>query len=175
MIVDYARAKRRARFMRYGVIAMMVLIVLCNIFLNFPDAFDMGVRHITTTESFSPALAGYPELARINTVLISAICLAGLYRLMRLMKLFELGDFFGHRSIRHLQAFSLSILLATVVDCILPPIELLGADALRIGHVRGVYFGVDSTDVLLGFISAIFFVIALIMAEAGKLAEDSQL
>ena len=66
-------------------------------------------------------------------------------------------------------------MLITLAGCFLPPLELLAGRLLGIGNVTAIALDIDSNDVWSAMISAVFFVIALIMGEAGKLAEDNGL
>lgn len=175
MIIDCAKAKYRARWLRYGVLVVMALIVLSNIALALPGGWETANGYVEITRSFTRTLADYPHLVTIEIALESLICLAGLYRLVKLLRLFESGEFFSARAVRHLRAFALSLLLITLAGCFMPPLELLAARVLGIGHVTAISFDIDSSDVWSGMISAVFFVIALIMGEAGKLAEDNGL
>jgi hypothetical protein len=175
MIIDCAKAKSRARWLRYGVLVVMACIVLTNIALALPGGWETANGYVEITRSFTRALADHPHLLTLEIALESLICLVGLYRLTKLLRLFESGEFFSVRAVRHLRAFALSLLLVTLAGCFLPPIELLTARLLGVGHVSAIAVDIDSNDVWSGMISAVFFVIALIMGEAGKLAEDNGL
>jgi hypothetical protein len=175
MIIDCAKAKSRARWLRYGVLIVMVLVVLSNIALALPGGWETANKYVEVTRSFTKPLADHPALLTFEIALESIICLVGLYRLVRLLRLFESGEFFSVRAVSHLRAFALSLLLITLAGCFMPPIELLAGRLLGIGHVTAIALDIDSNDVWSGMISAVFFVIALIMGEAGKLAEDNGL
>ena len=175
MIIDCAKAKSRARWLRYGVLVIMALVVLSNIALALPGGWEKANGYVEITRSFTKTLAEHSHLLTLEIELESLICLVGLYRLTRLLRLFEIGEFFSVRAVRHLRAFALSLLLITLAGCFLPPIELLTARLLGVGHVTAIAFDIDSSDVWSAMISAVFFVIALIMGEAGKLAEDNGL
>jgi len=175
MIIDCAKAKSRARWLRYGVLVVMALVVLATIALAMPGGWETANKYVEITRSFTKPLADHPRLLIIEMALESVICLIGLYRLTKLLRLFEGGEFFSVRAVRHLRAFALSLLLITLAGCFMPPLELLAGRLLGIGHVSAIALDIDSNDVWTAMISAVFFVIALIMGEAGKLAEDNGL
>lgn len=175
MIIDCAKAKSRARWLRYGVLVVMALVVLATIALAMPGGWETANKYVEITRSFTKPLADHPRLLIIEMALESVICLIGLYRLTKLLRLFESGEFFSVRAVRHLRAFALSLLLITLAGCFMPPLELLAGRLLGIGHVSAIALDIDSNDVWTAMISAVFFVIALIMGEARKLAEDNGL
>jgi hypothetical protein len=169
------KAKRKARWLRYAVVAAMVVIVLVNVLLAWrgitfnPDAGSLLQIYV------SSQLDGHPRLALLESALLSLIYLYGLYRVVRLMRLFEQGDFFSTAAARHLRAFALSLLVGTIADCLLPPVELIVARVAGAIQLHAVSVKLDSSDVWMILISGMFFVIAWIMGEARQLAEDNQL
>lgn len=175
MIIDCAIAKKKALALRYAIIIVMALIVLCDFAMAWSGGKNLAGTMYEITTSAPELLARHPHLFLIETVSVSMIYLAGLYRLVKLMRVFEQGEFFSVRAVGHLRAFALSILLAVLAGCLFPTLELLAAHILGLNRDASISFSVDSSDVWLGLVSALFFIIALIMSEAGKVAEDSQL
>lgn len=175
--IDCVKAKRKARWLRYVIVTMMLALVASNIALCWLGAGSHTARGIALNLRVSDDLLQHPVLALIDSALVSLIFLAGLYRLVRLMRLFEQGEFFSARAVRHLRVFALSLLLGTLAGCLLPAMELVIARLLT-AHKPApmtLSFGVDSSDVWLAMIGALFFTIAWIMEEAGQLAEDNEL
>jgi hypothetical protein len=175
MNIDCSKAKQKARWLRYLIVAVMLLLVLGNIVLAWPGGWDISSSMFDLTRSITGPLANHPRLFLIENALVSLVYLAGLYRLVRLMRLFEQGEFFSVLAVAHLRAFALSLLLATVVGCALPALELWVAHLMGSEHVTAIAVAVDSSDLWQGFISALFFVVAVILGEARQLAEDNQL
>jgi hypothetical protein len=175
--IDCVKAKRKARWLRYVIATMMLALVAANIALGWLGAGSHAVRGIALNLSVTDDLLQHPTLALIDSVLVSLIFLAGLYRLVRLMRLFEQGEFFSARAVRHLRVFALSLLLGTLASCLLPAVELVIARLLTAHEPAPmtISFNVDSSDVWMAMIGALFFTIAWIMEEAGQLAEDNQL
>lgn len=176
MIIDCARAKRQAKWLRYAVLLLIALIVLGNVLLATGGT---GPRPsgatVWLTASFSPSLDKYPGLVAIDVAIVSLVFVAGLYRLVRLMRQFEQGDFFSVRAMGHLRAFALLLLVAAVVDCLLPAVIMLVAHLAGMQEVRSIEFGIDGTDVWVGMVGAILLTITTAMGEARKLAEDNEL
>lgn len=169
------KTSRKARWLRYALMATMAAIILANGLLAWRGAG----HHVTTWGSLQievPAdLANYPTLTLIYGVLVSLIFLYGLYRLVLLMRLFERGEFFSTPAIRHLRAFAFTLLAGTIVGCLLPAIELIAARLIGLNHVTAVSIDMDGSDMWMILISTLFFVIAWIMGEARQLSEDNQL
>ncbi|MBM7128051.1 DUF2975 domain-containing protein [Dyella mobilis] len=166
---------RKARWLRYAVLATMSFVVLANALLAW-----RGLTHHPDTLSAvqldaTAQLGSHPRLALIDTALLSLIYLYGLYRLVRLMHLFERGEFFSATATGHLRAFAFTLLLGTVAGCLLPPIELAVSRWMGLNHLASVSISMDGSDIWMILISTLFFVIAWIMAEARQLAEDNQL
>jgi hypothetical protein len=166
---------RKARWLRYAVIAVGAFIVAANGLLAWRSMADHPHVLSFVQLEVSGDLAAYPRLALLASVLASLIYLYSLYRLVALMRLFERGQFFCVQATRHLRAFSASLLLATVAGCLLPPLELMLARALGFNHLHAVSIQLDSSDIGMILISALFFLIAWILSEARQLAEDNQL
>jgi len=169
------RVRRKARWLRYAILATIVAVVLLNMLLIWrgitahPDVLGFVQMDV------SAQLNDHPSLALITCALLSLIYLYGLYRLVRLMQLFEQGEFFSTTATRHLRAFAFSLLAGTVTGCLFPPIALAAARMLGLNHITSVSIHMDGSDAWMILISTLFFVIAWIMGEARQLAEDNQL
>ena len=106
--------------------------------------------------------------------LASLLLLGGLYRLCRLMRLFEIGEFFSVAATRHLRAFALSLIGAVVVDALVPPLLMLGLGLAGSANVQAISLQLDGSDLWTLLIGAMFFVITSLMVEARQLAEDNE-
>jgi hypothetical protein len=175
MIITCDRARRRARWLRYAILTTICFIVAANVFLAWRSLTGhpnvLSIVQLEVTDQ----LVGHPRLALIANALVSLVYLYGLYRLVKLMRLFERGDFFCTQATSHLQAFSLSLLFATMAGCLLPAVELAASRAIGLNHVQAASIQMDISDVWMILISTLFFLIAWIMGEARQLAEDNQL
>ena len=172
--INYNKAKKKSRWLRYAIVVAMLVIALYNVVLMLPDrAVPEGIRFELRGGPTSPLL-DHPRLFLVENILVSVIYLCGLYALVKLMRRFEQGEFFSVRTVRHLRTFAFSLLLASVASVVLPPLILLAARLLGVDHVTSVGVGVDSGDIWQGLISAVFFIVAIILGEATQLAEDNQ-
>jgi Protein of unknown function (DUF2975) len=169
------KTSRKARWLRYALIATMAVVILANVLLAWRGAGHHVTRWGSLQIDVPTDLASYPTLALIYSVLLSLIFLYGLYRLVLLMRLFERGEFFSTPATRHLRAFAFTLLLGTALGCVLPAIELIAARLIGLNHVTAVSIDMDGSDAWMILISTLFFVIAWIMGEARQLAEDNQL
>lgn len=169
------RARRKARWLRYAITSVMVVIVVVDLLLAWRwlahRPGDFGFLHAGAPSQ----LDSHPRLMLIACATLSLIYIYGLHRLVRLMRLFELGEFFSLDATRHLRAFALSLLSGTIAGCLLPPIELVLARLAGLNHIHAVTIRMDDSDVWMILISSLFFVITWIMGEARQLAEDNQL
>lgn len=174
IIIDYNKAKKKARWLRVAIVVAMAVIALYNVVLALPERFVPNGPNFDFTGNPVMPLVHHPRLFLVENILVSLIYLGGLYALVRLMRLFEQGEFFSARAVRHLRSFALSLLLASIASVVLPPLILLVARALGLDNVTSIGIGVESSDIWQGLISAVFFVVATILGEATQLAEDNQ-
>jgi hypothetical protein len=169
------RVRRKARWLRYGIIATIVAILLVNVLLIWRGATaHPDVLSFVQMEA-SAQLADHPQLTLLECGLLSLIYLYGLHRLVKLMQLFEQGEFFSTTATLHLRAFACSLLAGTLAGCLFPPVALATTRVLGLNHITSVSISMDGSDVWMILISTLFFVIAWIMGEARQLAEDNQL
>ncbi|WP_165371499.1 DUF2975 domain-containing protein [Pseudolysobacter antarcticus] len=164
-----------ARWLRYAVLLMMIATVLGNVLVAWPDTPQAADARIALTTQVPEALAGHRWLILIDSVAVSLILLLGLYRLLRLMRLFEQGDFFSRAAALHLRAFALALLLSTLASCLMPGLELLIVRLAGLDAPTSISFSIDSADIWLIMIGAVFFMITWIMGEARQLAEDNRM
>lgn len=174
MKTDCDKAKRMARWFGYAVAGMMVAIVLVDAALLWLGMGKHQAAWVSLQATIPNTLAGHQSLALLDCIVISAIFLYGLYRLLRLMHLYQQGEFFGLDAIRHLRAFALSLLAGTLAGCLLPALETAMARLAGLSHAASVSIDLDASDVWMILISFVFFVIAWILGEARQIAEDNQ-
>jgi hypothetical protein len=106
----------------------------------------------------------------------SALLLLGyaLLRLDRMLQACAAGQMFALRTVGHMKAFAAGLLGALTLTVIEP---LLRAGLWRLGFggpLRPVNVGVSSEELMLVLICALFFVVASMMHEARRIAEDNE-
>jgi hypothetical protein len=173
-MLGFDTVARRAQALRYLLVLAMLALVLANGWLWWAGASRFGAGWVSVYSEWptgSDAPAWVPLLA---ASLASLLRLGGLYRLCRLMRLFEIGEFFSVAATLHLRAFALSLIGAVAVDALVPPLLMLG---LRLGgsaEVQAISLRLDGADLWSLLIGALFFLITSLMVEARRLAEDNE-
>lgn len=169
------RVRRRARWLRYAILAVMLAAVVVNALLAWRNLVHPHAMGGWLWMDVSAQPAGHPRLAVIICLLLTLIYLYGLYRLLQLMRLFEQGEFFSIAATRHLRAFACTLLAGTVAGCLLPGIALAAMHMAGLNHDASISLQLDGSDVWMILVSTLFFVIAWILGEARQLSEDNQL
>ena len=127
---------------------------------------------VTAHSCASPDATVDPQLALWLELLPEAALLYGLIRLVQMMRACERGEIFSSRVSTHLQVFSLSIIVVELLSITLPlQIAVLRALAGR----ANFSFGLTATGEQLWslLLAALFLVLAQILKESARLAEDS--
>ena len=127
---------------------------------------------VTAHAAASPDSAADPQLSLWLELLPEAALFYGLFRLAQMMRACERGEIFSAGVSRHLQAFSLSIIVVQLLNITLP---------LQIAALRAWLGGQNSVVVLAAtgeqlwslLLAILFLVLALILREAARLAEDN--
>ena len=177
--INYATVKTRIRriaaTVRWAAIAAMAGIIVVSAYSlahqsnTWKKTWMSGV---TAHADASPDSAGDPQLAVWLELLPAAALFYGLIRLAQMMRACERGEIFSSRVPRHLQAFSLSIIVVQLLNITLP----LQIAALRawLGRQNSVVVLAATGEQLWSLLLAILFlVLALILKEAARLAEDN--
>lgn len=73
----------------------------------------------------------------------------------------------------HLRAFALTLVVVPALDVLLPPLIELGAHLGGIAGISSMSAEVDGSDVWFFLAGGIFYLIAWILTEARRAAEDS--
>ena len=113
-----------------------------------------------------------PQLALWLEAVQLVVLIYGLVRLAQMMRACEMGKMFSLPVASHLQAFSASILIVQVLDITLA----LQIAALRAILGRGpspIDLTVSSSQLSLLMLATLFIVLAQILKEAARLAEDN--
>ena len=107
---------------------------------------------------------------------LPALLLLGyaLLRLDRMLRACADGQMFALRTVGHMKAFAASLLGALVLTVIEPALRVVVWRHGFGGPVRPVNVGVSSEELTLVLICALFFVVASMMHEARRIAEDNE-
>lgn len=168
-----ARAMRAARWLRYAIVAAMLIVLAINAYVWWVGLGDRSVGRIRIEAYLPGVLRGHRHVGLATQAAMSLTLLYGLFRLTRLMRLFEAGRFFDGDAVLHLRAFAFTVFLSVVLDVLLPPLALLGLRLTGFGGVQAVELSLNGFDLWNLLIAGLFFVITWIMAEARRLAEDN--
>ena len=149
-----------------GVIAVAAIYPLVG------QATDWAVlgHHIPRTDSTSE-LAD-PRLAAWLSVLPKLVLLYGYYRLVRMMRACERGEYFSAQVPAHLQTFSLAIVVFELLRITMPA-QIAIAHALA-GRTDGEIRLIISSEQLWTLqLAILFMILAAVIREASTIAEDN--
>jgi hypothetical protein len=107
---------------------------------------------------------------------LPALLLLG-YALLRLDRMLQAcadGQMFALRTVGHMKAFAASLLGVLVLTVIEPALRVVVWRMGFGGPPRAVNVGVSSEELMLVLICALFFVVASMMHEARRIAEDNE-
>jgi hypothetical protein len=164
---------RRARLLRYLLGLAMPAVVLGNAWLWWRGAGNYGTGWVSIYSEWPTDSHGHTWVPLLAASLASVLLLGGLYRLCRLMRLFEAGEFFSLATTRHLRGFALSLIGTVTVNLLVPPLLMLGLRLAGRTDVREISLQLDASDLWTLLIGALFFLVTSLMVEARRLAEDS--
>jgi hypothetical protein len=169
------RIRRIAATVRWAAIAAMLGIIavaaysLAHQSNTWKTTWMSGV---TVHAAASPDSAGDPQLALWLELLPAAALFYGLIRLAQMMRACERGEIFSSRVPRHLQAFSLSIIVVELLNITLP-LQIAELRSLLGRQVAVVVLAATGEQLWSLLLATLFLVLALILKEAARLAEDS--
>jgi len=161
---------------------LLALLQLAYFLLSwiFPEPVQVG----PVTMNFYPrgmgtnAVAGLAPGLRWAGVLcaLPALLLLGyaLLRLDRMLGACAGGRMFALRTVGHMKAFAAALLGTLVLTVIEPALRAFVWRHALGGGVQGVQVGVSSEELMLVLICALFFVVASMMHEARRIAEDNE-
>ncbi|RPE79975.1 DUF2975 domain-containing protein [Vulcaniibacterium tengchongense] len=166
-------ARRRARTVRRLLACGIAGLALANAWLWWQGGAGGQYGGFGVEVDMPAYLQPHPRVALASASVLSAVLLYGLLRLSRLMRLFERGEFFSAAATRHLRAFAWALALLVPVDVLLPPALLGLLAAAGWAEVREVRLQLEAAHfwALLG--ALLFLLVASLMAEARRLAEDN--
>jgi len=165
------------------VVAMLLLGSVIVLYLGswlFPD-WGIWDQHWARRAS----IGGLPPKALatsdgIDRFLIGAasvpylVCLSwAFYHLHRMLHQFEAGEFFERATVRHLRTFSGLLLLAKVLSLVAMHLRVFMYLPLAPAGTRWA-FNVTGDDLAVLMLCALIFLIAHLMEEGGRLAEENR-
>ena len=174
MPADSDKIFRSARWLRYTLVLAMLMVVAANMWLWWRGEGRHGTGWIAIYSEWPADLRDHAWVPLLAATFASVLLLIGLYRLCRLMRLFEAGEFFSVAAIRHLRAFALTLIGAVATNVSMPPLLLLGLHLSSRLDAPAVSLQLDAADLWTVLVGALFFLITSIMAEAHRLAEDNR-
>ncbi len=172
-----SRLVRASRIMAWlsliGAVIGPVVLIACFLFPAAMRALDIEISHLGAVLNDA-----VPRNDRIFALLFAlvptAIASWGLFALARLFRCFAAGDVFGAAALRALShvtsALFWNVLAAFVMQA---PISFFLSYHLGKGH-REISLGLGSGDVQVLFLAGATYVIARVMAEARRLAEENE-
>jgi Protein of unknown function (DUF2975) len=168
------RIRRIASAVRWAAIAGMASIVAVAAYslAHQSNTWKTGMSAVTAHSCASPDATADPQLALWLELLPEAALFYGLIRLVQMMRACERGEIFSSRVSRHLQVFSLSIIIVELLSITLP---------LQIAAIHAVIGRTSSSVALTAtgeqlwslLLAALFLVLAQILKESARLAEDN--
>jgi hypothetical protein len=164
---------RRARVLRYVLVLAMLAVVVVNAWLWWRGPGSYGRGWISIYSEWPADSHRHEWVPLLAASLASALLLVGLYRLCRLMRLFEAGEFFSMTTTRHLRGFALSLIGVVTVNALVPPLLMLGLRLAGSTDVQAISLQLDASDLWTLLTGALFFLVTSLMVEARRLAEDS--
>ena len=164
---------RRARVLRYVLVLAMLAVVAINAWLWWHGEGNYGAGWVSIYSEWPADSHGHAWLPLLAASLASVLLLVGLYRLCRLMRLFEAGEFFSVATTCHLRGFALSLIGAVAVNTLVPPLLMLGLRLAGRADVQAISLQLDASDLWTLLVGALFFLVTSLMVEARRLAEDS--
>ena len=124
----------------------------------------------STVAGLSPGLRWTGALCALPALLLLAYALL---RLDRMLRACANGRMFALPTVGHMKAFAASLLGALVLTVIEPALRVAVWRLGFGGPPRAVNVGVSSEELMLVLICALFFVVASMMHEARRIAEDN--
>lgn len=165
---------RHARALRRVLVLAMLAVATVNAWLWWSGAGTYDAGWVSVCSQWPADLRGPAWVQLLAASLASLLLLVGLYRLCRLMRLFEIGEFFSVAATCHLRGFALSLISAVAVNAFIPPLLMLGLRLLGRADVHAITMQLDASDVWTLLVGALFFLVTSLMVEARRLSEDNE-
>jgi hypothetical protein len=170
-----ARIRLIAITVKWAAITAMAAIILVAVYslVNRTNTWKTtAISVVTVHASASHGASDDPQLALWLELLPEAALFYGLFRLVQMMRACERGEIFSSPVSTHLQAFSLTIVIVELLN-ITQPLQIAALRAL-LGRANSE-FTLSATGEQLWslLLAALFLVLAQILKESARLAEDN--
>jgi hypothetical protein len=170
-----SRIRRIAVAVKWAAIAVMAGIVVEAAYSLAQQSYTWKTTWMSTVtahSSASPDAAVDPQLALWLELLPEAALFYGLIRLVQMMRACERGEIFSSRVSTHLQVFSLTIIIVELLSITLP-LQIAALHAL-VGRTNSSFALTATGEQLWSLLlAALFLVLAQILKESARLAEDN--
>ncbi len=169
------KIRASARWLRRVTIAALLVVVLVS---GFGALGAIGGGDVAFL-SFETGLEPLGDAGRIAgagvTLAGGALFAYGLWRLSKMLALAEAGEAFSTAAVGHLRAFALFAFVSTVASILLPP--LLQLAIIVSGPVKSgrLTLSMDGNDLWAVLISGLLFLVAHLLAEAQRIADDNKM
>jgi len=170
-----SRIRRIAVAVKWAAIAVMAGIVVEAAYSLAQQSYTWKTTWMSTVtahSSASPDASVDPQLALWLELLPEAALFYGLIRLVQMMRACERGEIFSSRVSTHLQVFSLTIIIVELLSITLP-LQIAALHAL-VGRTNSSFALTATGEQLWSLLlAALFLVLAQILKESARLAEDN--
>lgn len=160
------------RLLRWTALAAALLIALAALVSVFQPGFsaDLGPVHLGVL-THVPAQAPV-WLRALATLLPAAAFVIAMLQLAALLKLVDRGEVFSEPASRYLRRFGVWLLVATLVGVLCP----FAAQAIHYAMIGGgdLKLELSSRDGWNVFLSALFMLVARVLSDAYRLAEENR-
>jgi hypothetical protein len=163
-VSDLQRAATRLRVAVIAAALVLVLVTAVAVLAPFPDGAAVAPR--LHADGLPPAWA-----AAIACAVLAPVAL-GLGWLARMLSCVSAGEVFSVRAVAHFRRFSLCLLVAALLQLLLPAAAAVLLALQRDGGA--IALSLDAGDVLAVLLAGIFYFVSRLFVEASRLDEDSR-
>jgi len=155
--------------------AVVVPLAVTATFLFPPTSGALGFRFDNLTAAqIAQAPLGFRTVALVCALASTGFSVWALWSLRRLFLLYAGREVFSHHALRMLNYVAVALFASVVVGFVMQaPITLLLSWNLGAGH-RAISLGLNNHDIGALFLSGTVLVIARVMAEARRMADENE-
>ena len=179
---NFRSNQRMCRFMRAGGALFILSVYAIYLFVwlwpdirahTHPVMVKLQLGGVST-DTLAQLSLGQRLIAGALSLPYLAVLTWAFYRLDRMLRCFERGEFFDRTTVGHLRAFSGLLLLAKLLSLLVMHVRVATVAQMLEHHrsLTSVNLSIDDMAVLL--MCALFFLIARMMEEARRLAEENK-
>lgn len=157
------RAAARLRVAAIASAALLVLVTVAAVLGPFPGS-------VLSPELYADGLPR--SWAATIAVVVATLAAMGLLSISRMLSCVSRSEIFSVRAVSHFRRFALYLLLAALMQVVLPAAATLLLAFQR--HGGEVTLSIDVGDVLALFLAIVFYFVSRLFAEASRLDEDNR-